>query len=191
MGRKGFTLVEALVAMMILALIGGAMMAFFALSAKLFRRGVAESQAESAASRTIKKMGPIVHEALDLNVVVRDGNTGEVRVELSLPLKQTDPVTGEDLVALPMTVDKEVAFYRSDESGDPDETGEHFWRAEKVGGNWQPVERLAAGLTSFTAPTVDTMSPKGLEVVVTAAGTSGSRTATVTHREYVMCRNSQ
>ena len=97
MSRKGFTVAEMLVVMMILGLIGGAIMAFLPASAKLFQRGGAESQAERACAKAIQEMGPVVREALDLNVVVWDSGTGEVRLELSLPQKQTDPTTGEDL----------------------------------------------------------------------------------------------
>lgn len=189
MTRKGFTIVEALVVMMILGLIGGAIMAFLPPSARLFQRGGAESQAGRACAKAIQEMGPVCREAMDLNVVVRDAGTGEIRLELSLPQKQTDATTGEDLVVYPLTVGSRVAFYRSDSSGSPSATGDKFWRAEYVGGTWQPSEMLAEGIVSFIAPTVNTTPPKSVEVLVKGQVKEGSRTARVTQRELLTCRN--
>ena len=190
MRRRAFTIVEVLVVMVILGLIGGAIMAFFPTSAKLFQRGGAEAQAQNAASYAMKQIAPEVLESMNMNVVVRDAGTGDVRLELSLPAKAVDGTTGENLVVYPQTVGKEIAFYRSDASGGLNATGNYFWRAEKIGGTWTPIRAVTTGIASFTIPTVNTTLPKGMLVVVTSLGAQGSRRADVTCKEYLVLRNS-
>jgi len=189
MARKGFTLVEAVVVMAILGLIAGAIMSFYPVSAKLFVRGSAEATAETAAARATQKIAPVVREAVNLNVVVRNAGTGDVRLEVSLPLKQVESTTGENLVVYPLAVGEQVAYYRSDASGSSSQTGNYLWEAVKVGGNWQPRRPLAENVSSFTCPRVDTFSPKGVEVVIACLAKEGSRQGRVTHRQYLECRN--
>jgi len=191
MKRRGFTLVEAMTSLVVLVLIGGAIMAFYAAGARFFARTSLFSQASDAATRAAKQIaldaqeGMAVKYAQSLPVGERSSDS---QLVIALPAK--DASTGYNLV--PLREGTWFRYYLADKEGVYGSQGTYLWRASKPAssGSWRPERRLAESVSSVTFDYVPNLQQASRVVVsVTVTARRGGRSAEATQTTQVLLRN--
>ncbi|NIM04136.1 MAG: prepilin-type N-terminal cleavage/methylation domain-containing protein [Armatimonadetes bacterium] len=132
--RKGFTLVEAMVSVIILAGLLGAVLAIYFTCGQTWRRGISESRAQIFAWSALRRMGPDIREAMSVTPFP-DPFSG-CGITLQLPARAFD--TGERTYFSTVSVDGEgspylvtgnkVNYFRGNAAGSPSLSGDRLWR---------------------------------------------------------------
>lgn len=130
--RPGFTLAEMLVAMVILGLIGGMVMTTYVSGAGLAIAVQNQDSAERQLCRALSELYEGITAARAVSLA------GPNRIELAMAA--TDSVSGR--LTLPQRTGGYVAYYLSNNTGNPASTGTYLWRATKGTG---PNDQWVAG----------------------------------------------
>jgi type II secretory pathway pseudopilin PulG len=133
--NRGFTLAEALTAVMILAVIGGSVGAIYTASMRTYARGITENLAQQKAAWAVQRMAQDIRQGI--KVAPGDPPYGSDKISIQLPNRPFDAGEGRHLneIALDeygkagLVWGGKLAYYRGDADGNLSTTGDHFWRA--------------------------------------------------------------
>ena len=138
--RSGFTLAEAIAAMVILTLIIGAIFAFqvsaVRLSSRVSRTYVTQTRAADAVRTLAREMKEGIAVTTAQSTVV----------EYAYPAK----VPGTEDFRVPLQVGYNVRYYLGNKSGTAQSGGTYLWRADSSTGTMRPVKMLTDKVQSFT-----------------------------------------
>lgn len=131
---RGFTLLEAVVAAGILAVLLGAVIAIYFSCGHSWRRGITESRAQTAAWWVIRRMAPEVRAAMSLTPF--PAPYADCGITLQLPARGFDSgaQTYFNQVAIGgdgrpyLASGNTVNYFRGDEAGAPALSGSRLWR---------------------------------------------------------------
>jgi prepilin-type N-terminal cleavage/methylation domain-containing protein len=170
-GRRAFTLMELLVSLLVLAVMGGLVMALMLQALKTYHQGFAENTANDRAALALQVMLPQIREAVNIDF------PGPQRIEFTLPSKGNDGRNYVNPATQALEPGLQVCYYISDGTGSMSVTdGRLLWRATKqfTETDFQP-ERVLAGMIDHLlityAPSVDLLELVKVELTVgTTAG---------------------
>jgi prepilin-type N-terminal cleavage/methylation domain-containing protein len=160
--KRGFTLIEVLVVMVIIGLVGVGVMVVYVSGAGLAVRSTNKATAEAELSRALSKMSEDIRAARQVS------SAGTARIELALPQVDSDT----DRLILPQRTGGYAAYYLSDTSGAAGRTGNYLWRAVKgtaQSDQWFPQRLVAEKINQLSFA----YSADGTQVTVTAQATVG------------------
>jgi type II secretory pathway pseudopilin PulG len=191
MRRRGFTLAEALMALVILTLVGGGILAIYAAGIRLFNRTSTFSQAAAAANTAAKGMASDGQEAMALKYATSlpaGERSSSTQLVLALPAK--NGTTGYNLV--PLQEGTWLRYYLSDKTGVYGNTGTSLWRGKKSvsEGVWRPEKRLADSVSALEfeyQPSLEKATLVAINVVTTAR--RGGKTVEGSATTEVLLRN--
>jgi prepilin-type N-terminal cleavage/methylation domain-containing protein len=129
-GKSGFSLIEALIAMVVMAFILGAVGILYFTSFRVWQRCSAQSQADPPAHFAI---GRITKELKNASVV---NNIADNSLTFTLPAttRVQDPYNGAEFInvnSLPLTPARQISYYLSDTTGATGRSGSILWRYEQ------------------------------------------------------------
>jgi len=172
--RRGFTLAEVIVALGVLVLLGGAMVAFYSSGARYFARSSMFSQVSAAATMAAKSIAADAQQAM----AVKSGTSLPAEecssaAQLVLAMPAIDPATGYNQV--PLQEGAWVRYYLSDKSGAYGSTGPYLWRGVKrlSEGVWRTDKCLARSVTGLHFGYAPGLAQASRVVISVTAATSG------------------
>ncbi len=115
--KRGFSLPEILVAMVVMTLIAGVVSALYFASMRVWRRVSSQSQADPPAHMAINRITKELKNAYVVDEI------SDSFIMFTLP--QTDD---QGINVLPLQPGRRIAYYLSDESGEMGEEGTYLWR---------------------------------------------------------------
>ncbi len=172
--KRGFTLTELMVSLVVLGLVGSIVMALLVQAVKMYKKGFAEKTASDRAALALQVMLPEIREAINVDY------PGPSRIEFTLPRKDNDGSNYVNPTTYSLEAGLQVCYYLSDATGGletPD--GPLLWRATKQPAEtyFHPERVIAPGIDHLTityAPSVDLLELVKVEVGVRAAAHPGS-----------------
>jgi prepilin-type N-terminal cleavage/methylation domain-containing protein len=131
-GNRGFSLIEALIAMVVMSFILVAVGVLYFTSFNVWQRSSAESQADPPAHIAI---GRITKELKNAYIVVPPvPNSNTITFTLPETEPEQDPFDASKTVkvnVLPLTPERQITYYVSDATGAVGPTGTVLWRSEQ------------------------------------------------------------
>lgn len=130
----GFTLAEALTAMMILAIIGGSVGAIYTASMRTYARGITENLAQQKANWAIQRMAQDFRQGIEVKPDVAPFEASKLSVQLPNRLfdsgegRRLNEVTVDAMGQPGLVRGYKVAYYRGNADGSLSLTGDHLWR---------------------------------------------------------------
>jgi len=180
--RAGFSLAEALAALIIISLIIGAIFAFEVAAARLSARGMRQYQAETRAQSALRAIAQEMREGIAVSTAQTN------LVEYTYPAKET----GQEYFRVPLAVGYRIRYYLGDRSGTAQSGGTYLWRGDDSTGTMRPTVMLAdkvASLTfAYSTPPGGTQ-PDMVTVTIGVKVRSQGRTQLQTHSAVVQLRN--
>jgi prepilin-type N-terminal cleavage/methylation domain-containing protein len=179
--KKGFTLVETMIAVTVMSMVMGVVSAIYFSSLQVWRRCSSQAQADPPAHLAISRLAKELK-----NAYVVDEHQ-EHSITFTLPL------TGEDGInVLPLQAGKRISYYVSDTTGVVGNTGTILWRKETnmVNGQ-QKLQRIADNIEDVRFEYV-TSSSRVLEVYslsITVLGQEGRQQYHSSFSSYTAMRN--
>jgi prepilin-type N-terminal cleavage/methylation domain-containing protein len=167
--RKGFTLIETLAAMTIMALIGSVVSALFFTSMQVWRRCSSQSQADPPAHMAVSRITKELKNAYFVN------SMGASSITFTQP--KTD-AQGTNI--LPLQPGRRISYYLSDDSGQVGHAGTVLWRNyEDLVTGRTTLQHLANNVEQlgFSYDTTSTRVLKIYAMSITVLGKEG-------HEEY-------
>ncbi len=129
---RGFTLAEALTAVMILSIIGGTVGAIYTSSMRTYSRGITENMAQQKACWAVQRMAQDVR--LAMKVTPGDPPFMADQITIRLPNRVFDATERRHLNELFVDAEgaglvpgRQLAYYRGDADGNLSVTGDHLW----------------------------------------------------------------
>ncbi len=116
-GRRGFTLPEILVAMVIMTMIAGVVSALYFASMRVWRRVSSQAQADPPAHMAIFRITKELKNAYMVDEI------GDSFIMFTQPMTDSQGIN-----LLPLQPGRRIAYYLSDESGEMGRDGTYLWR---------------------------------------------------------------
>lgn len=179
--RRGFTLIEALVALVVLGVLGVGAMLILVLGVNTTNTIAISAATDTQAGLMLREIVSDLRQGMSLTVTEAD------RLEIALPQVDAD---GNNV--LPLQVGDHVSYYLSDSGGDPASEGTNLWRATRAVGETLPTPQriLIEDVTSLEFAYIpDSANAEAVRLSIVARGKSGARTAQMTHTRMVRLRN--
>jgi len=119
--KRGVTLPELLISMVVMLLIAGVISALYFASLQVWRRCSSQSQADPPAHMAIARLSKELRNAYKVS------SMGSSSIGFLLPKTDSNGVN-----IVPFETAREIAYYVSDGSGEPGRPGTTLWRREVV-----------------------------------------------------------
>jgi hypothetical protein len=193
MRRRGFTLAETTVAMGIMMLLGGAMVAGYAAGLRFFVRTATQGQASQQAALAVKYMAAEVQQAMAIKqgaALPADECSTNTQLVFVAPTK--DATTGFNLV--PLQEGTWVRYYLADKRGTYGNNGRYLWRASRAAGEstWRTDRCLGPSVTSaYFAYLPDIQNVSRVSISVTVTPDQGGGSAAASESTEALLRNLQ
>ena len=140
--RRGVTLPELLMVMVIIALVGGVLGVVYYSDLQVWRRCSAQSQADPPANISLDRLTSELKNAY----MVNSPDTAVNYITFTLPLKDSG---GTDIY--PFQPWRQITYYLSDASGSHGNTGTYLWREQvTVPGNATTRTSIAQNVQSLS-----------------------------------------
>jgi prepilin-type N-terminal cleavage/methylation domain-containing protein len=123
--RRGFTLIEAVTAVAVLAIVSVGVSMLYTQAITLYARGQRESTSRDKASLALEKVLPEIREAYNVDY------PGPHLIVFTLPERGTDGQYLVDPSTKALRNGKQVAVYQADGTGVYGTNGRFIWRSEK------------------------------------------------------------
>ncbi len=186
MKRRGFTLIELIVALWIFLFATFAVLTLMAWGGMVFHRSTAREQSKSVLHLAVQRMSPDLRNAYRI-----DPTEDRRRITVVLPLED-----GEGGYAMPFTDGTRITYYLSDESGSISQSGNILWRAidDKPDRSWslrQGKARLDLGSQSLMFIPNTAGKPQSVQFSLGSSQWDGKARVMRTVSANVVLRNSQ
>lgn len=183
--RRGMTLIEMLIAALIMLWILATLAAFARLNSTIWQRGMLDSNSQGDAQQAIQSMTPDLRAARRVVGALSDSS----QVTLQLPAYD---VNG-DLI-IPLLDGNVVSYYLSNTTGTPGSGGTILWKsvngvpdtAWALSNGQGRIIVSAGGLTLSYYPTAD---PETVTVAITTSSSAGSTVRSFVTSQEVLLRN--
>ena len=196
-GKAGFSLIEALIAMVVMTFILGAVGVLYFTSYHVWQRTSAESQAEPPANIAISRISKELKNAKDITEVEGISNS----ITFTLPATEDMTIVDADNISrtisvnsLPLTAARQITYYISDDTGAIGEGGTILWRSEQnllTGAS--NLKRIADNMEElefeFAAADEGTRMLKVYAMSVTVQGKEGRHVHRSEFKSHVAFRN--
>jgi prepilin-type N-terminal cleavage/methylation domain-containing protein len=132
--RRGFTLMEAMVSVVILAGLLGSVLAIFFTCGQTWRRGVSESRAQTLSWLALKRMAPDIREAMSLTPFPAPFVGYGITLQLPARTFDSDESTYFNIVSVDgegnpyLETGNQVHYFRGNAAGYPSVSGDRLWR---------------------------------------------------------------
>lgn len=184
--RRGMTLIEMMIAALIMLWILATLAAFARLNSTIWQRGMLDNNSQGDAQQAIQSMAPDIRAARSVVGALSDAS----QVTLQLPLYDANG----DLI-IPLQDGDVVSYYLSNTTGTPGLTGGTIlWKsvngvpdsAWSLTNGQGRIVVSPAGLTLSYYPTAD---PETVTISITTSSSSGSTVRSFVTSQEVMLRN--
>lgn len=180
--RRGVTLPELLIAMVIMVLIAGVVSSLYFASLHVWRRCSSQSQAEPPAHMATSRLTKELKNAYQVS------SMGPTYITFLLP--RTD---GSGANILPLQTAREVSYYLSDDTGRRDRTGSSMWRKDTdMDTGYVRQQRIASNVQSLDFDYETTGENRVLAIYalsITVLGQEGRQTYQSQFGAHVAFRN--
>jgi len=165
---QGFTLLELLISMTIMALVIGVTVSILMTSMRVWRRCSSFSQAFPPAYTVISRLNKELKNAYNITVA-------EDQQSIIFHLPRVD---AERIALAPLQLGHEITYFRSDESGDDEQSGNVLWRRDYNAVSGTTTQRaLAENVSELTFSCDATHNGRVFSVYSTAVTVVGQEQA--------------
>ena len=208
LSRQGFSLPEVLVAVTILAILLGSVVAIFLSCGRSWRRGTAESRAQQATYQAVRRIAPDIRAAMSVTPFPAPYNN--IGITLQLPARAFNSGAGayHNTLAIDshgkpyLVAGNKVNYFRGDAAGQASLTGDRVWRVMTNYAGTTEIKRsvIAQGLIDNPVDADGNAKPmfiywpdifrlKSVETTVTFRAQEAQKTAVATLVDETSLRN--
>jgi prepilin-type N-terminal cleavage/methylation domain-containing protein len=177
----GFTLIEALMAMVVMVVIMGSVSTIYLTSTRVWKRCSSQAQADPPAHMTIARISKELRNAYKIDEM---GNTS---IKFSLPRRD-----GNGINVVPLQAAEQISYYLSDETGASGATGNILWRRRiDIASGANATQRIAGNVVQlgFSYDATATRVLKIYAISITVVGREGRQEYRSAFGSHIAFRN--